>query len=112
MLPNPPDDADFSTRWRLIKARFSRRTGLVGRLSGSKRTKQERGVWQRRFWERCLRDEADRATHMAYCWGNPVRHGLVERAVEWPHSSIHRDIRLGRVSPEWSGGVIEGAFGE
>jgi putative transposase len=26
---------------------------------------------------------------------NPVKHGYVERAHEWPYSSIHRDFRLG-----------------
>lgn len=43
---------------------------------------------------------------------NPVRHGLVAGAVDWPHSSIHRDIRRGMVEPEWSGEVLEGEFGE
>ena len=52
-----------------------------------------------------------------WCWamwlpGNPVKHGLVARAVDWPHSSIHRDIRLGRVEPEWAGESEEGEFGE
>lgn len=30
----------------------------------------------------------------------PVRHGLVERPTDWPHSSIHRDIRIGRIEAE------------
>jgi putative transposase len=108
----PPGDADFSTRWRLIKTRFSRETGLRGPRSASERVKHERGLWQRRFWERCLRDDADLETHVRYCWGNPVKHGLVARPVDWPFSSIHRDVRLGRVDAAWSGGVIGGAFGE
>ena len=45
----PEGDADYSTRWRLIKARFSR--GLpVGALRASHVRRQERGIWQRRFW--------------------------------------------------------------
>ena len=40
----PADDADFSTRWRLIKSRFSRSTGLSGPRSASQHAKQERGV--------------------------------------------------------------------
>jgi putative transposase len=47
-----------------------------------------------------------------YCWGNSVKHGLVERAVDWPYSSIHRDIRLGRVEAEWASFVPKGAVGE
>ena len=108
----PAGDADFSTRWKEIKARFTKAVGLVGRRSASKIAKGEAGLWQRRFWDHHIRDEADFAAHVRYCWGNPVKHGLVERAVDWPYSSIQRDIKLGRVEPEWVGMVQEGAFGE
>ncbi|MEM9708164.1 MAG: hypothetical protein AAF871_05180 [Pseudomonadota bacterium] len=74
--------------------------------------KGEVGIWQRRFWEHHIRDEADFDGHMRYCWGNPVKHGLVARAEDWEYSSIHRDIRAGRVEPEWSGVPPEGDFGE
>jgi putative transposase len=91
----PEGDADYSTRWRLIKARFSR--GLpAGPLRPSLEARQERGIWQRRFWERHVRNEADFAAHLRYCWWNPVKHGLVEKPEDWPYSSVHRDIRLGR----------------
>ena len=76
------------------------------------RRKGEVGLWQPRFWEHHIRDAADYNAHIRYCWINPVKHGLVERAVDWPYSSIHRDIRLGRVAPEYVGEVIEGDFGE
>lgn len=108
----PEADADFSVRWRKIKARFSREIDLAPRRSISKVEKRERGVWQRRFWEHMIRDGVDYRAHVAYCWGNPVKHGYVERAVDWPYSSIHRDIRAGRVDPEWSGLVPDGAYGE
>ena len=119
----PEGDADFSTRWGAIKARFTRRIkahqGRGGKMglnpilrSPSKLSKGDGGIWQRRFWEHCIRDADDLAMHIRYCWGNPVKHGLVDRAVAWPYSSIHRDIRLGRVEPEWAGLVSEGHFGE
>ncbi|MDU8943456.1 REP-associated tyrosine transposase [Ovoidimarina sediminis] len=111
----PEGDADFSMRWRIIKARFSqavsRRVGGFHR-SASKRRKGELGIWQRRFWEHCIRDEADHQAHVRYCWLNPVKHGHAARAAEWPYSSIHRDIRAGRVDPEWTDLLAEGAFGE
>lgn len=91
----PEGDADYSTRWRLIKARFSR--GLpVGPRRPSLEARQERGIWQRRFWERHIRNEADFAVHLQYCWINPVKHRLVEKPEDWPYSSVHRDIRDGR----------------
>ena len=125
----PDDDTDYSTRWGAIKARFSRnvrRAGFTppphlpkvtsGRFAGVnpglRVGKGEVGIWQRRFWEHAVRDKRDYRAHVEYCWGNPVKHGFVQRAVDWPYSSIHRDIRLGRVAPEWAGGVLEGDFGE
>ena len=108
----PPGDANFSERWRKIKARFSRAIGRRQLRSWSKVRKRETGVWQRRIWEHAIRDEADFRAHVSYCWGNPVKHGLVARAVDWPHSSIHRDVRLGRVEPVWCGTVLAGSFGE
>jgi putative transposase len=91
----PEGDADFSTRWSVIKARFAlsvpegvRRPSHVAR--------RERGVWQRRFWEHHIRDDADFGAHVRYCHANPVKHGFVERAEDWPHSSVHRDVRAGR----------------
>ena len=102
----PEGNADYSTRWRLIKARFVQEMEADMPRSRSKRAKGERGIWQRRFWEHCIRDDADYRAHVAYCWTNPVKHGLVERAVDWPHSSIHRDIRRGLVGPEYVGWVV------
>lgn len=91
----PEGDAEYSVRWRLIKARFSH--GLpAGPLRPSHAARQEHRIWQRRFWERHIRNEADFAAHVRYCWINPVKHGFVERPEDWPYSSVHRDIRLGR----------------
>lgn len=86
----PEDDADYSVRWRLIKARFSRAMPK-GRVRQSHILRRERGVWQRRFWEHHIRDDADWQAHVRYCWMNPVKHGLVERPEDWPWSSYHRD---------------------
>lgn len=104
----PEGDADYSTRWGAIKARFTRGLRRVGfhptdpasavgwnptLRSGSKVAKGDAGLWQRRFWERHLRDEADFAAHVRYCWINPVKHGLVADPADWPYSSYHRDGR-------------------
>ena len=108
----PEEDADFPNRWRLIKTAFSKGHDASEKASQSKRDRGEKGIWQRRYWHHLIRDQADLAAHIAYCWGNPVKHGFVGRAVDWPYSSLHRDIRLGRVSPEWTGQGQDGKFGE
>lgn len=97
----PPGDADFSVRWKKIKAGFARHCHARGTPSRSKARKGEKGIWQRRFWEHAIRDAEDWRTHVRYCWTNPVKHGLVESAVDWPYSSVHRDVRLGRVDVGW-----------
>jgi putative transposase len=108
----PEGDADYSGRWKEIKTRFTKSVGLVGRRSASQIAKGEAGLWQRRFWDHHIRHERDYLTHLQYCWWNPVHHGLVDRARDWPYSSIHRDIRLGRCAPDWTGVEIKGDFGE
>lgn len=83
----PKGDTDYPTRWRLIKSRFSREVPL-GQVRASHVKRQERGIWQRRFWEHHIRDEADYAAHLHYCWINPVKQGLVERPEDWVFSSF------------------------
>ncbi len=91
----PEGDADYSTRWSVIKARFSRAV-REGARRPSHVARRERAVWQRRFWEHHIRDERDYAAHIRYRHANPVKHGFVDRPENWPHSSVHRDIRAGR----------------
>jgi hypothetical protein len=44
---------------------------------------------------------------------NPVKHGLVTRVRDWPHSSFHRDVRAELFPADWAGDVAaEGDFGE
>ena len=108
----PPGDADFSTRWRLIKTRFARAIPIGERRSAVRIARGERGVWQRRFWEHLIRDEDDYQRHVEYCAINPVKHGLVRRVADWPYSSFHRDVRAGIFPLDWAGDVAEGEFGE
>jgi putative transposase len=59
----PEGDSDFSKRWMVIKRKFS--SGLSGRkVSSSKSQKREKGIWQRRFWDHCIRDEDDWRHHI------------------------------------------------
>ena len=111
----PPGDADYSTRWRLIKSHFSRALPATECRSASHVDKRERGIWQRRYWEHTLRDDADFDRHADYIHFNPVKHGHVSRVADWPYSSFHRYVRLGLYAPDWAGdaGKAElGGFGE
>ena len=111
----PEGDSDYAIRIGAIKSRFSRelrRSGFTptpaqnpnGARGGRERSgtarrvgvnpdlhKDEAPIWQKRFWEHHIRDEADFTAHLHYCWMNPVKHGLVSHPRDWPYSSWHRD---------------------
>src|SRR3954469_11107416 len=109
----PPDDADFSGRWRRIKGHFS--TELIAAGAALKRASNgDLLLWQRRFWEHTIRDDGDFARHVDYIHFNPVKHGLVRCVVDWPHSTFHQYVRRGILPADWAGTVGEplGNFGE
>ena len=117
LLPNhlhaiwrlPDDDADFSSRWKLIKMFF---THLYlqnstrgpegppyacsnGQTNANRRRRREAGIWQRRFWEHQIRDENDLQKHVDYTHYNPVKHGLADDVADWPWSTYHRYVKAG-----------------
>ncbi|MBC7946083.1 MAG: transposase, partial [Burkholderiales bacterium] len=100
----PPEDCDFATRWKKIKASFSRHIPKDEQRSASRIDKGERGIWQRRYWEHTIRDERDLQTHVDYIHFNPVKHGYVDRVRDWPYSSFHRYVRSGMCPLDWAGG--------
>lgn len=119
----PEGDTDYSNRMGMLKARFSRAlraqgispepaSSPHGVMPGRKRSpiaaqagpgislsREEAGFWQKRFWDHHIRDDADLLSHVAYCWHNPVKHGLVTLPSEWPYSSWHRDNTTRSVAP-------------
>ena len=99
----PPDDTDFSTRWGLIKGQFSRGIEKGEKVSQSRLKRSERGIWQRRYWEHLIRDDDDFNRHVDYIHWNPVKHGYVQRVIDWPYSSFHAYMRRGVYPEDWEG---------
>lgn len=87
------DTCDYPGLWRELKKGFTREVAPHGR-----------SPWQSRFWEHTIGNERDLAAHVAYVHVNPVKHGLVERVADWPHSTFHRYVREGLVAADWGGG--------
>ncbi|PNT85618.1 REP-associated tyrosine transposase [Coxiella burnetii] len=79
----PENDAKYSQRWNLIKGYFSRSIEKNERISMSRKSKRERGIWQRRFWEHLIRNEDVFEKHVNYIHYNPVKHGCVENPMDW-----------------------------
>ena len=110
----PKNDHDFPVHRNLIKSRFSRALIKEG-VALKKNGKGEINLWQRRYWKHQIRNEADLQTQVDYIHFNPVKHGYVERATDWPHSSFHRFVRLGMLDQHWGcprTGTAGGGFGE
>ncbi|MEL6642205.1 MAG: hypothetical protein AAFP98_13010 [Pseudomonadota bacterium] len=92
----PEDGSTAGTRWGAIKSKFTRglrkaRVVSPFELRAAKQVLGHSGIWQPGFRELHLRSEDERHACTTYCWGNPVKHGLVGEPYEWPYSSIHRD---------------------
>jgi putative transposase len=52
----PPDDSDFSDRWRRIKGTFTRSIVAAG-VPISRDHRGEYALWQKRFWEHTIRND-------------------------------------------------------
>ena len=103
---------------RLIKTAFTRsilnRRRHIDERSDSRIAKGEQAVWQRRYWEHMIRDEGDFQAHLDYIHINPVKHGIVPAARDWPHSTFLAWVERGAYElwwgseempplPEWAG---------
>jgi putative transposase len=110
----PQDDTNFPLRWSLIKSGFSRGLAAEVPRTPSKLAKRERGIWQRRYWEHAIRNDADLDRHVDYIHYNPIKHGLVTRVCDWPYSSFKRYVARGTLPADWGGdiGELPGAYGE
>ncbi len=108
----PPGDADYKTRWALIKAGFSRQLPAEENRSLSRIKRGERGIWQRRYWEHLIRDDDDYHRHVNYIHWNPVKHDVVSRVIDWPYSSFHKHVDQGIYPADWVGEPDDGEFGD
>ncbi|MCP2039617.1 putative transposase [Neisseria sp. HSC-16F19] len=110
----PENDSSYPMRLRMIKAGFSRALPKIEAVSAARQRKNERGIWQRRYWEHQIRDERDLNAHIDYIHFNPVKHGYVTRVADWPYSSFHRYVEQGILPEDWAGDSADAddRFGE
>ena len=104
----PEDDDNYSMRIAEIKKRFSKcykdTYGQIDQINLSQRKRGESGLWQRRFWEHYIRNEEDLHMHIDYIHYNPVKHGLVKRVSDWPHSSFFDYLKMENYEIGWGEG--------
>ena len=92
----PDNDPDFARRWSVLQSLFAVGLSAAEHRPAHPVNRGTHGLWQRRIQDHRLRDDADFRARRNFIHTAPVREGLVSRPEDWPYSSIHRDIALGR----------------
>ena len=100
-----PNDADFAMSWRLIKMRFSKSIPPKEKCLKVRHKRGGQGIWQQRYLENLIRDEADYCAQMNCMHFNPVKHGLASRVSDWPYSTFNRLVKQDFYTPELAGGT-------
>ena len=81
------------------------------KLSFTKRLRYQENVgsgsfWQKRYYDRNVRDEEEFTIKLRYLHRNPVKRGLVERPADWKWSSFRhyalREIGTEEIESEWT----------
>lgn len=105
----PEGDTDYPWRIGRFKVLFTR--SLRGesvmppaRISTSRYKHRASDVWQRRYWEHTIVDEAELEQHLNDIHDNPVKHGFVTCPHLWPYRRIAE-------SPPLRGGMNVCRFG-
>ncbi len=94
-LFEPDGDANFSKIISAVKRSVTWRM----KENGERNTISP--LWQKRFYDHIIRDQEDLGRHLDYIHFNPVRHGVVKRVGEYPHSSFAEWLKRGAYDPEW-----------
>jgi len=71
------DGANLSALMRSAKGASARAANLARGRGGA--------IWEPGYWDRALRRDEDAATAARYIVQNPVRAGIVRRAVDYPY---------------------------
>ena len=98
-------DSDYSSRWQQIKHRFTERWlqagGEEATVTAAQKRRGNRGVWQKRFRDRLIRDEDEFKALLDYIHYNPVKHGYVAKPGEWEWSTFKNWVECGEYDSCW-----------
>jgi putative transposase len=87
----------------LIKRGFSRDLPAGPARTPGKIAKRERGLWQRRFWEHVIRDDADLERHIHYIISTRSSMGWSNAPAIGHKRYVAREI----LPPDWGGDLGE-----
>ena len=101
-------DDKIPVRWRKIKALTTKALSehsnqSTGHKNSSARRRRGNGsLWHHSYYEHTIRNDTEYELYVLYCCYNPVKHGYVENALEWPYSTLKRNLASGKYPPEWA----------
>jgi putative transposase len=95
LLIRPTRASNFSQIMHSLKPNFTKTYKQVIGVTGSMK------FWQKRFYDHIIRDEVDLHHHLDYIHYNPVKHRLIARPEDWPHSSFLAWKDKGAYPDQW-----------
>ncbi len=103
-LLQPQNIKDYSKIITLIKRTFSKNidTSKIKdyNLTSSNIKRNERDIWQKRFWEHTIRDEEDLYKHIDYIHYNSQKHYQIAPK-DWIYSSFKDFVKKGWYDIGW-----------
>lgn len=105
MIIQPERNSYYPEIIKRIKVNFSKQieTSLIAdyKETKSRKSKNEKDIWQRRYWEHTITDQNDLQNCIDYIHYNPVKHGLVKQAKMWKYSTFDKYLKRGFYDENW-----------
>ena len=105
MIIQPEDNKIYPEIIKRVKVNFLRNIDTTKidnyEESESRKSKREKDIWQRRYWEHTITDERDLCSLIDYIHYKPVKHGLVKQAKEWKYSTFEKYVKQGLYDENW-----------
>ena len=106
LLVNEPEFETLADAIHYLKLSFAKRVNGMRAESGT--------FWQKRYYDRNVRDEREFKVKLRYLHRNPVKRGLVKEAADWKWSSFRhyafREVEVVEIESEWTARDHESEF--
>ncbi len=115
LLVSEPERGVLADAIHYLKLSFAKRVrGGVSQVSAQKtranpghhRTLESGSFWQKRYYDRNVRDAREFSNKLRYVHHNPVKRGLVSDPAEWKWSSFRhyalREVGVVEIESEWT----------
>jgi putative transposase len=100
LLVNEPKQATLADAIHYLKLSFAKR------LRSRKRATESSSFWQKRYYDRNVRDAQEFTVKLRYLHRNPVERGLVKEPGEWKWSSFRhyalREVGIVEIESAWT----------